>query len=265
MNKHSFGVLAYKDSPYLSECIESLKNQTHASDIFISTSTPSEYISNIAKKYDVELFVNQTDLRGGVHDDNFCLQQVKTKYFTFAHQDDIYLPEYAETCLAASEKVADTLICFTNYSEIMDGIDRPITPLLRVKRFMLWVYMPFKSHCKSKFLKRNLLSFGNPIALPTVFHNLEMLPGFHYPLESAHKINTIDWEAWYDMARMKGTFVYVKSVQLKRRIHGDSLSTAGIEDNSRYKEDLAMFKRFWWSGIAKILAKIYAIGYKSNK
>jgi len=48
---HSFAVLAYKDSPYLEECILSLKNQTVQSDIYITTATPSEFLENISRKY----------------------------------------------------------------------------------------------------------------------------------------------------------------------------------------------------------------------
>jgi len=41
MTKHSFAVMAYKDSPYLSDCLDSLKDQTVKSEIYITTSTPS--------------------------------------------------------------------------------------------------------------------------------------------------------------------------------------------------------------------------------
>ncbi len=263
MIKHSFGVLAYKDSPYLAECIESLINQTAKSHIYISTSTPSEYISNIAKKYGVEVYVTETG-KGVLHDNNFALQQAKTKYITLAHQDDIYLPEYAEECIASTEKFKDTLICFTNYSELMDGKERPITLLIKIKRLMIRLFMPFNANTKSKFWKTRLLSFGNPISAPTIMYNLEMLPGFQFPLELADRPNTIDWETWFTMAKKKGRFVYINKISLHRRIHADSLTSLGLEDDSRYLEDLNMFKKFWPSFIAEILAKVYANGYKSN-
>ena len=50
MNEHTFAVCAYKESPYLEECIESLKGQSVRSNILIATSTPNEYIKNIAEK-----------------------------------------------------------------------------------------------------------------------------------------------------------------------------------------------------------------------
>jgi glycosyltransferase involved in cell wall biosynthesis len=263
MNDHSFMVLAYKDSPYLSECLESLKNQTSKSDIYICTSTPSNYISDIANKYGVGLFVTEYG-NGVVHDNNFGLRQVKTKYVTMAHQDDLYMPEYAETCIAAAEKFKDTLICFTNYSEIMDGNERPVTFMLKVKRSILSAFMPFKSHLSNSFWKTRLLSLGNPIAAPTIMYNLENLPGFQLPEELSHNVNTIDWQIWCNMAKMEGRFFYARKVLLKRRIHSDSLSSAGLENNSRYIEDLNMFRQFWPEFLANILAKVYASAYKSN-
>ena len=43
--KHVFAVCAYKDSPYLEQCIRSLKAQTVPSHIIICTSTPSSYMT----------------------------------------------------------------------------------------------------------------------------------------------------------------------------------------------------------------------------
>jgi hypothetical protein len=263
MYDHTFVVLAYKDSPYLPECIESLKKQTIQSNIIIATSTPSDYIRCIAEKFDIQMFVTEYG-KGVVHDNNFGFRQVKTKYVTMTHQDDLYLPSYAETCVAAANKFKDTLICFTNYAEIMDGKDRQLTFMLKVKRFILSVFMPFKSHLSNKFWKMRLLSLGNPIALPTIMFNLENLPGFQFSEALAQHVNTIDWQTWCNMAKMEGRFFYVKKVLLKRRIHADSLSSAGLENNSRYIEDLNMFRQFWPGFIAKFLARIYASSYTSN-
>ena len=56
--KHSFVICAYKESPFLEECIVSLKKQTVESNIIMITSTPNDYIRNMAKKYEIELFIN---------------------------------------------------------------------------------------------------------------------------------------------------------------------------------------------------------------
>ena len=56
--KHSFVVLAYKESPYLETCIQSLLNQTVHSEIVIATSTPSVFLQQIASRYQLRLSVN---------------------------------------------------------------------------------------------------------------------------------------------------------------------------------------------------------------
>ena len=48
---HTFAILAYKESPYLEECIKSVMKQNKNSETLIMTQTPNNYISEIAKKY----------------------------------------------------------------------------------------------------------------------------------------------------------------------------------------------------------------------
>ena len=55
---HTFVICAYKESPFLEECIISLKRQTVPSAIIMITSTPNEYITKLAEKYQIDLFVN---------------------------------------------------------------------------------------------------------------------------------------------------------------------------------------------------------------
>ena len=260
MINHSFAVVAYKDSPYLSNCLDSLKAQTKEGIIYLTTSTPSEYLNDISKKYGIQLFVTEPG-QGITHDWNFSLQMGKTKYITLAHQDDVYMPEYAENCVKAAEKFNDTLICFTDYTEIIEGEERVNNSLLRIKRFMLWFFMPFKKNLNKSFWKKRLLSIGCPVPAPSVMFNREKLNDFTF--SEQFSIN-MDWEAWYRMTKMKGRFVYVKKKLLKHRIHAESATTFGIKENLRQKEDLIMFKKFWPGFIAKLLSRFYARSYKSN-
>ena len=43
--EHIFAICAYKESPYLEECILSLEKQTRKSSIIMVTSTPNKYIA----------------------------------------------------------------------------------------------------------------------------------------------------------------------------------------------------------------------------
>ena len=56
-NDHTFAICAYKESPYLEECILSLKNQTVKSNIIMATSTPNEWIQGLAEKYEIQVKV----------------------------------------------------------------------------------------------------------------------------------------------------------------------------------------------------------------
>jgi glycosyltransferase involved in cell wall biosynthesis len=50
MQEHCFVIPAYKNSPYLENCIQSLLKQTVKSEIILTTSTPSTFIEELAKK-----------------------------------------------------------------------------------------------------------------------------------------------------------------------------------------------------------------------
>ena len=100
-SQHTFVVCAYKESPYLEECIRSPARPNGSKQYYsLSTSTPNAHISNIAGKYGLPVFVN-TGKTSIAYDWNFGYGQASTPYVTLAHQDDVYLPEYLEHALAA--------------------------------------------------------------------------------------------------------------------------------------------------------------------
>ena len=249
MSNHSFAVMAYKESPYLSHCLDSLMNQTVRSEIFITTSTPSPYIDEIAKKYGIQVFVTEP-AKGIAHDWNFSLDSAKTKYVTLAHQDDIYVPDYTERCLKSSEKFDDTLICFTGYSELInDEKERSSTLMLNAKKVLNFMFMPFKKNIKSKSWKRFSQAFGTPIPCPTVMFNKELLGDFKF--SEKYKVS-LDWDAWLRMSSMNGRFVYIPKILVKHRIHLDSATTEGIKANVRQTEDFEIYCRINPSRLFKL-------------
>ena len=97
MKEHTFVICAYKESQYLEACIKSLKKQTLTSNIIIVTSTPNQFITDMADKYQLPYYVNTGE--GGITQDwNFgykcAKEKFKSKYITIAHQDDIYEKNY---------------------------------------------------------------------------------------------------------------------------------------------------------------------------
>ena len=258
---HSFVILAYKDSPYLEKCLVSLQQQTVQSEIIISTSTPSAFLENIATQYHIPLCVNEA--QGGIAADwSFAYQQGATSYITLAHQDDLYMPQYTEICLAAAERNPATLIAFTDYREMANGQLRKDHGLLWMKRLMLFPYYLFKQNLSTPWLKTLMLSPGNPVCCPSVMYRKNKIGAFEFDASFAMNL---DWEAWLRLARMTGDFIYIKKTLLLRRIHPESESTVTLRNNTRQREDRLIFERLWPQPVASALHAIYARAYESNE
>lgn len=257
-SRHTFVICAYKESEYLEECILSLRNQKSDSLIIMETSTPNTYISSLAEKYEIPLYINP---HGGITQDwNFGLSKIETKYATIAHQDDIYEPEYGTKILEAFENAKNPLIAFSDYGEVREGVKVTDTKMLNIKRLMLSP-LRIKAFSGSKFVRRRILSLGDPISCPAVSFNLERLerPIFRDGFRSCE-----DWEAWELISRRKGEFLYVPEPLMYHRIHEESATTAIIQDNARVEENYIMYCKFWPKPIAKLINKFYTKSEDSN-
>lgn len=259
-NEHTFAVCAYKESPYLEECIQSVQSQTVQSKVIMTTSTPNEYIKKISEKYNIPLYINEGE-KGITQDWNFAYRMAETKLVTIAHQDDVYLPNYAEQILELNEKAKNPLILFTDYAELRNGKVVSNNRLLKVKRILLFP-LKLPLFWNSKFVRRRVLSLGCPICCPAVTLAKDNLPDqvFKAGFRSAE-----DWEAWEMLSKRKGAFAYTRTIGMYHRIHAESETSVILGDNARIQEDYVMFKKFWPEFIARILAKTYSSSEKSNE
>ena len=259
-SRHTFVVCAYGESPYLDECVNSLVRQSCRSSVLIATSTPNELIRSVARKYELDLHVQEGN--SGISADwNYALSCAKTPLVTIAHQDDIYLPQYSERVLQVASRIDGLIIYFTNYGEIRDdGCVEDENTILKVKRCML---EPMKDgRCaRSKFVRRRILSFGSAICCPSVTFNIENV---EQPIFQQNMKCDLDWEAWERLSRCSGSFYYDSRLLMRHRIHRESETTHLIGDNTRSREDLAMLKKFWPSPIAHIINRAYSKSQKSN-
>ena len=163
---HTFAICAYKESPFLRECIESLKNQTMPTNIIMATATENDYIRNLAQEYQIPLYVNHGPC--GIADDwNFAYHHSRTCLVTLAHQDDRYHPQYVEKMLSDLKQAKHPLIYFTDYNELRNGENVSSNKLLKIKRLML-LPLRLKGLHGSRFVRRRILSLGNPISCPSV-------------------------------------------------------------------------------------------------
>lgn len=257
--KYTFVICAYKESPYLEECIHSLMTQTISVNVILVTSTPNAHIINLVNKYKIPYFVNK-GISGISGDWNFAYQMAEGDLVTIAHQDDIYEANFAESMIGYVVKQKKVLIAFSDYGEIREGKLVKKNKLLNTKRLML---LPLRSKMLQsiRFVRRRILSFGSAICCPTVTFVKGNLPT---TLFTAEYRSNVDWQAWERISKMSGAFVYCNKILLWHRIHEDSETTAIIADNGRTEEDYDMFCQFWPKWFAKFLMKFYVRSQESN-
>ena len=258
---HTFIILAYKESPYINACIQSLTQQTLKSGVILSTSTPSLFLDGIGKEYGIPV-VNNEKQEGIAADWSFAYNLGKTKYITLAHQDDLYSPRYTETLIHWAEKYPENLITFPAYSELVDNKVKNFRLNLIIKAMIRFPFYFLGRNLKSSFLKKAILSFGSPIPCPAVMYNKKNIGEFHFSTEFS--IN-MDWDAWLRLSRKQGEFVFVNKSLMIHRIHESSETTMGINNRQRIKEDTLLFLSIWGNFWGNLLVKLYALSYRSNR
>ena len=254
---HTWLICAYKESPYLEECIQSLLNQSVRSTIRIVTSTACEYISGLAEKYDLEVFVNRG--KAGIDGDwNYALDIGETELLTIAHQDDLYEPEYTKELLRRMNRSKDPILYFTDYGEIRNGAKVTSNQLLRTKRLLLLSMRAFPEWI---FARRLSLAFGDAICCPSITYRKWIMKNHRF---EDHFRSDLDWEMEEKLSKLKGSFVYNPAILMYHRIHEESTTTEIIGDHRRNAEDYEMMKKFWPDRIARRLSRMYAASEKSN-
>ncbi len=253
-------VCAYKESPYLEECVRSLKGQSISAQIKVATSTPNDHISDICSRYGLSLYVNP-EQKGIAGDWNFALSAADTPLVTIAHQDDIYEPSYAEKFIEYANRAKDPIILFSDYGELRNGERVFDNKLLKIKRFLL---KPLNNEraWEKRGARRRVLSKGSPICCPSVTYVKAKIPEGIF--DGRYKVS-LDWAAWEQLSKLEGSFVYIPEPLMLHRIHVNSETTKQIEGSVRSAEDYEMFRRFWPAPIAGILAHFYRSSEKSNK
>ena len=258
-SKHTFVVLAYKESEYLEECIKSVLNQEYKSKVVIATTTDNDYIRKMAKKYKLEVVVGKHTSIGG--DFDFAVTVGNTELVTVAHQDDIYDYEYSKNMVEFYNKYNDSIILFSDYYEIRNDKKVYSNLNLKIKRVLLF---PLRSKFLSKYKiwKRWVIRFGNGISCPAVTFVKERCPDKIF--ESVYKCN-IDWYAWERLSKLDGRFIFIKNKLMGHRISLSSTTTDIIREGIRTKEDYEIYIKFWPKFIARFLTKVYKNSEKSNE
>lgn len=255
--KHTFAICAYKESPYLETCIRSLVAQREWSDIILCTSTPSNFLEELASKYDLPYFVRegQSDIQ---EDWNFSCRQAQTDWVTVAHQDDIYDERYAQELLAAIEAEPTAIMAFTDYRPIKNG---QITTDLnsRMKR-LFRTPMRIRALRHHSFFKKYFQSFGNAISCPCVAYHKALIKGdiFTSSLKFA-----LDWDTFVKFAAYDNPFIYIHKQLFYYRVHDGATSKTFTENDIRKHDEWYMFRQFWPDWLIKIGFGLYQKSYKT--
>lgn len=253
-NDYTIVLCAYKECEFLEESIKAIINQTVKPKILISTSTPNDYISHLAQKYNIEVRVNPNG--GHVKDYNFALEQADTKLCMLAHQDDILHEKFVEKTLEAINSAKKPIIAFTNYIEMHNNIvDEKPSTMVKIKRIML---LPARSKFlrETRFGKWLIQCMGDPITHPTVVCVKKEMPKVCF--REKYKAS-MDWDLWQRLSKREGAFVYVPDVLLYHRMNDENTTAILLENsNVRYEEEYEILCRFWPKFIAKIIMKFYS-------
>ncbi len=258
MEKHTFAICAYKESPYLEACICSVMRQKEDSCVIVCTSTPNNSIRTLCEKYQLPLYIN--DAPSSIHGDwNFAMDCAKSEYVTLCHQDDLYEMDYGKAMRRAMEQGGFDIF-FTDYYELRGEEKTTKGKLLMIKRILQW---PLRFHFLQRrpFAKRWSLRFGNGICCPSVTYHKSNLP---MPLFQAGFKSNLDWQTWERLSHGKERFWYCAKPLMCHRIHEGSETSRVIGESLRSGEDEQMFRLFWPQGVARALTKFYSTSEKSN-
>lgn len=256
---HTFAVCAYKESPYLEECVKSLVTQTVSTNVGIYTSTPNEYIYSIGNKYGVPVYINENRGQGIQADWNFAYNSSDTDYVTVAHQDDVYDRKYVEMMLKCIKKYNDWTMYYTDYTPIKNGDYSRRDVNSKVRRFLRW---PVKKMDKADkaWRKKASLCLGNTIVCPLVTYNKKALGDNVFTSE--YDFN-LDWDTFYKLACMPGRFLYADKVLGHYRVHDGATSKDFIDSHRREKEDISMFRKFWPKWVVSVIMVFYKLAYRT--
>ena len=226
MLKHTFIILAYKESDDLEECIKSVLNQSVKSNVLITTSTPNDYIMDLASSYSLGVMVNDAKSNKG-SDYNFSLNTIDSELITIAHQDDLYNRNYTKEILKSYKENKDATIFFTDNYEIQKDKKIHRSKELKRKRFYLYPlkfkFFQNKKHFKLRALKKEKFICTSSITF--VKKNIKENP---FPTDL---IYDNDWQALIDMAKDNTKFVFIDEKLVGYRIVNKYIPKGKIKED----------------------------------
>lgn len=256
MLTHTFAICAYKDSPYLEDCIKSLKKQSVPARIILCTSTPSRYLTALAEVYGLPMFVREG--KSQIQDDwNFAYQKADADLVTIAHQDDYYHKDYLKTVYESFAAYPDITVFATDCAILKDA--KPQRPgLVAFVKHLLRLPLRFHRLAHKTRVKRLPLMFGNPIICPSCTYNKKDLGE---PLFASQYEFALDWDTMWQLAHRPGRFFCVEKPLIYYRIHEGAATKASILNRKRLEEETSMYEKMWPRPLVRVLMFFYKRAY----
>ena len=243
---HTFVILAYKESDDLEDCIKSVLKQSVKSNVVIATSTPNDFISDLAREYGIGIMVNDSESNKG-NDYNFALSTFNTKLITIAHQDDLYHRNYVKEVINCYEKNKDANLIFTDYYEIHKDVKVKHSLALFRKKLMIWP-LKYRLFQDKKHYKKRALSRGQCFCTSSVTFVRDKSIKKFFPTDLKYYN---DWQGFINFAMKNTRMVYLNKKLVGYRIYDKEINMDMIME----KENI--LKQFWNKKIIDFLFRKY--------
>ena len=242
--KHTFVILAYNESDDLEECIKSVINQSVKSNVVVATSTPNDYIIDLASNYSLGVMVNKAKSNKG-RDYNFAINSFDTELITIAHQDDLYDRNYTKEILKCFKKHSNATIIFTDNYEINNNVKIKNSKKLFWKRYFLFP-LRFKFFQNKKFFKIRSLRRDKYICTSSITFVKKNITNEIFPTSMKYDN---DWKGLVDLAKENTNFVYLaKKLVGYRVIEKEYNKTKAREDE---KIQSSLYPKWYYNKFIK--------------
>ena len=244
---HTFVILAYHESDDLEDCIKSILNQSVKSNIVIATSTPSDFITELASQYSLGVMVNKEKSNKG-SDYNFALSTFNTKLLTIAHQDDLYDRNYTKEIIKCYKENLDSSIIFTDYYEIHKDIKVKCSRTLLRKKMIV---SPLKHHrLQNKYrYKIRSLKYGQAFCTSSVTFVKKNIKKDFFPNDFKYYN---DWQGFINLAMEDDSrMVYLPKKLVGYRVYEKEINIDMINEKEQ------ILNQFWNEKIIAFLNRKY--------
>lgn len=242
--KHTFVILAYNVSDDLEECIKSVINQSVKSNIVIATSTPNDYIIDLASEYSLGVMVNKAKSNKG-RDYNFAINSFDTELVTIAHQDDLYDRNYTKEILNCYKKNKKATIIFTDNYEIYEDKKIKKSKKLFWKRYYLlplrFSFLQNKKVLKLRSLRRDKFICTSSITFVKKNIEEEIFP-------TNLKFDN-DWQGLIDLAKKDTRFVYLRKKLVGYRVGEKKISKTKLKEDETILK--SMYPTWYYEKVVK--------------